>query len=397
MASIMEVFTPAAPVSNVDLFAGRIEQLSEVLNVTDQAGTHGVLYGERGVGKTSLASTMVNILIARGQLAVRASCDSADDYRTVWRKALDNIKWMEHRQATGFGSALKEAVQSAAQLLPKDAGPGDILNVLESLSPLGPPVIFLDEFERIQDVRVRSLFADTIKMLSDHAVDATIVLVGVADTVDELVNEHASVERALVQIQMPRMSRDELEVIVHQGLTAVGMDIETDGLVRLTSLSQGLPHYTHLIAQQAAVAAVRHQRVTVTREDVDTAVGRAIERAQRSIINAYHTAVASPQRTTLYAQVLLATALAQGDELGFFAPADVRAPLSAIMHRGYEIPSFVRHLHALSDDERGAVLQKRGQKNAWRYRFSNPLLQPYVVMHGLKEELLDSETLELFS
>ena len=38
----------------------------------------------------------------------------------------------------------------------------------------------------------------------------------------------------------------------------------------------------------------------------------------------------SPQRVGA-AEAVLAAALAQGGELGFFAPADVRAPLSAIM------------------------------------------------------------------
>jgi hypothetical protein len=31
------------------------------------------------------------------------------------------------------------------------------------------------------------------------------------------------------------------------------------------------------------------------------------------------------------------------------------------------------------------VLQKRGSPRQFRYRFVNPLLQPYVVMRGLSE------------
>lgn len=196
---------------------------------------------------------------------------------------------------------------------------------------------------------------------------------------------------------MPRMSREEIEQIMTRGLGTIGMTISRDALTQVTSLSQGLPHYTHLIGQHAATAAISHKSPEISRENVDQAVGRALDRAQRSIVNDYHKATASPQRTTLYPQVLLATALAQGDELGFFAPADVREPLSAIMGKAYEIPSFVRHLHALSDSERGKVLQKRGQKNAWRYRFRNPLLQPFVILHGLHEGLLSAETLEQFS
>ncbi len=384
MIRIGEVFTPAAPVSNGDLFAGRIEQMGDILMLAGQTGTHGVVYGERGVGKTSIASVMAALLTGRGRIAARANCDTSDSYRTIWKKVLDGIALSERRQRAGFSEDIEETVVAASAMLPENAGPGDVLNVLARLADIGQPVVFLDEFDRIANRRVRTTFADTIKMLSDQAVPATIIIVGVADTVDELVSEHGSVERALVQIHMPRMSRSELEQIVRKGLSAISMDIESSGLARVTSLSQGLPHYTHLIAQHAATAAVVDGKSLLTRTHVDTAIGRAIERAQRSIVNDYHKATASPQRSTLYAEVLLATALAQGDELGFFAPADVRAPLSALMGRPYAIPSFVRHLHALSSPERGEVLQKRGQKNAWRYRFRNPLLQPYVVMHGLK-------------
>jgi Cdc6-like AAA superfamily ATPase len=394
---IQKVFTPAAPVNNRDLFAGRIHQLSDLLSITNQIGTHGVIYGERGVGKTSLAAVVVNLILSGGGIAARANCDSGDSFTTVWQKVLDDVTIIESRARAGFTRDLQQTVKSARGLLPERAGPGDVLVVLRQLAGDKGPVIFLDEFDRIGDPRTRAMFADTIKMLSDRAFPATIVLVGVADTVDELVSEHASVERALVQIQMPRMSRPELQEIVKRGVGAVQMRIDEPALHRVTRLSQGLPHYTHLLAQQAAMGAIGDGVRTVRGAHVDTAVGRAMDRAQRSIVNAYHQATVSPQRSTIYPQVLLATALAQADELGSFAPADVRAPLSAIMGKPYEIPAFVRHLHALSEPERGEVLQKRGIKHRYRFRFRNPLLQPYVVMHGLNDGSLTQAVLEDFS
>lgn len=394
---IGDVFTPAAPVSNKELFAGRLDQMADVLILTRQVGTHGVIYGERGVGKTSLASVMVNMMLGRGGLSARVNCDTGDSYYSAWKKALGAMAWWEEKLQPGFSGDVEKTVRSAAEFLVEDAGPGDVRAALSALSQLAAPVVFFDEFDRISDPSVRAMFADTIKMLSDQAVPATIVLVGVADTVDELVAEHGSIERALVQIQMPRMSRKELEQIVNAGLKALGMSIQAPALTRITSLSQGLPHYTHLLTQHAATVAIGNTKAMISRSHVDLAVARAIERAQRSIVNDYNRATSSPQRTTLYAEVLLAAALAENDELGYFAPGDVRAPLSAILGKAVEIPSFVRHLHLFAESARGEVLQKRGLKHRYRFRFRNPLLQPYVVMHGLKEELLDAETLEAFS
>ena len=67
-------------------------------------------------------------------------------------------------------------------------------------------------------------------------------------------------------------------------------------------------------------------------------------------MSAYHSATFST-RETLYRQVLLACALAPGDDLRYFASADVRAPLSMIMGRPYDIPAFSQHLNELSDPE----------------------------------------------
>jgi uncharacterized protein YejL (UPF0352 family) len=254
-------------------------------------------------------------------------------------------------------------------------------------------IVIVDEFDRLQDEEVRRLFADTIKTLSDHAVPVTLVLVGVADTVDALIKEHHSIERALVQVQMPRMSREELEQIVTNGFNRLGLTIEPPALQHITLLSQGLPHYTHLLALYAAREAIDSTSVVVTVHHVISAIKTALAQAQQSIRSAYHTATMSPRKENLYARVLLACALAKTDDLGYFAPSNVRDPLSRIMRKRYEIPSFARHLNLFCDDARGPVLQKTGIPRRYRYRFVNPLVQPFVIMQGMADGLVTEQAL----
>ena len=83
--------------------------------------------------------------------------------------------------------------------------------------------------------------ADTVKTLSDHAVSATVVLVGVADSVGELIEEHESVERALIQVHMPRMSYKEVEEIVTTGMNRLSLSVDSHALRRICILAQGLP------------------------------------------------------------------------------------------------------------------------------------------------------------
>ncbi len=50
-----QLFSPSAPLNEADLFAGRNAQLRKMLDATSERGKHAILFGERGVGKTSLA------------------------------------------------------------------------------------------------------------------------------------------------------------------------------------------------------------------------------------------------------------------------------------------------------------------------------------------------------
>jgi hypothetical protein len=60
-----------------------------------------------------------------------------------------------------------------------------------------------------------------------------------------------------------------------------------------------------------------------------------------------------------------------------------------------EIPSFAMHLNAFSSASRGPVLKKDGVLRKFRYRFTNPLLQPYVLMRGIKDGLIAPDMLDV--
>ena len=218
------------------------------------------------------------------------------------------------------------------------------------------------------------------------------MLVGVAESVEELITEHASIERALAQINMPRMSEDELAQIIIKGLESVAMEIDDVALGRITRLSQGLPHYTHLLGQQSALVAFDAQSDEVTTEHVNIAIATSVERSQESIAQQYYSATYSA-RENLYKQVLLACACAESDDRGFFSAGAVRDSLSRILERPMEIPQFAMHLNAFSTD-RGPILKKVGLRKRFRYRFTNPLVQPYVLMKGIQEGIIPATMLD---
>ena len=388
MRLVAEAFRPAAPIDRRGLFAGRADEIAELFSVVAQPGQHAVIYGERGVGKTSLVTVVGEMLGGSGVLTVRANCDSSDDFGSVWRKALSEISVDRSAQAVGFGSGVKASSMSGASLLGGDpVTPHDVVRALGAVSSDTKLAVVVDEFDRLGSSggKARALFADTIKTLSDRVLPATILVVGVADDVGELIREHRSVERALVQVRMPRMSSDELAEIATRGVKSARMTIGKASVSRITALSQGLPHYTHLLTQLAAQAALNERRADIAVRDVDAAVARAIDRAQQSVSEAYYRATAGDGDARR--RVLLACALAEEDDFGFFSAEDLAGPLDRIQGEGAE--SLEQDLLELARKE--SVLQRRQEAGADRFRFVNPLLQPYVVMRGLSEGLVKAK------
>jgi hypothetical protein len=370
LARVAQAFRPSAPVDRYAMLAGRRSKIMETVGAVSQAGQHVALYGERGVGKTSLTNILGEIFdtddLPDYQWA-RVNCNTEDTFTSLWRTIFREL-------------GIEDDETSIA---PED--------VRWRLAKMGrPAVLVIDELDRLADDEALTLLADTIKTLSDHIVESTLVLVGVASSLDDLVGEHGSIDRALVQVEMPRMSPSELGEILDKGCSFIGLGIKPEAAMRITDLSEGLPHFTHLLAFHASQRVIADDRHEITAQDVAVAIDSAV--STHTIRTDYHRATRSTRDETLYPQVLLACALAQKDS-GVFPAGAVRAPLKAITGRAYDIPAFAPHLKKFLEPERGGVLRREGEPRRRFYRFTNPLMQPYVILHALSSGFLTEDAL----
>lgn len=394
---ISNAFSPGAPIDAVALFAGRTKQLERVLQEIASRGRHVVIFGERGVGKTSLARNLVEVCRG-GQIQTLAggtvNCSAGDTFASVWRRAFEDLHFQQTSQGIGLQPEPTTTTHSASAIVGSLVAPSGEARELEPedvrrvLSFFQPSMLVIDEVDRIRDAAFSGLMADTLKSLSDHLVNTTIILIGVADSVDHLIAEHASIERSLAQVHMPRMSVKELLEILDKAYKSANLTASPTATAKIASFSRGLPHFTHLLGREAGLHADSAGRTEVTADDVTDSLESAIKNTEQSIQKSYHDATFSPRQRTYYPSVLLACALVQTDELGYFAATDLRSPLSRIVGKQMEIPAFAQHLNDFSSDARGRVLQKAGQKRRFRYRFTNPLLQPYVILKGVRDGLV---------
>lgn len=388
------VFRPSIPIDKTDLFFGRQSQLRDIVDAINQNGQHVILYGERGVGKTSLANMIVYFARAGQPVSVpHVNCGPTDSFSDIWRLVFSEAISLSKRQKPEFSKALAREIQRFVEG-DRPATADAVRQLVLRVSEEAAFVAVLDEFDEIEDAAVRQEMASTIKLFSDRNVPATIVLVGVADNVTGLLSDHRSIERCLVQVKMPRMSRDEIEQIVTKNLKVVGIEVEQAALHEISRISRGLPHYAHLLGLHSARIAVDEGLQILNQEHVTKALKTAIDKAQLSIQEEYHTATASSRRDAQYKQVLTACAMADTDEFGYFPPASVREPLTRIWKKDATVEGFAKHLHEFCKPKRGPILKKSDSPNRPRFRFTNTLMQPFVIMKAIASGLLSDEDLK---
>ncbi len=394
---LTQAFTPTSPIRLPELLRGRGNVLRDVLDAARTEAMHIVLYGDRGVGKTSLAY-VAGALLQRPpstqqspQLGVLfASCSSSDDYSTLWRAVFSDVITAERTRAMGFTG--DDATVGTGNLqIPLESlrTPAQVHQIARSLA--GPLLIIIDEFDRLPGEETRTLMADTIKLFADRATNATIMIVGVADSVAELLQAHQSIGRNLQEIHVPLMSENELREIVEKGWTAARMTWAEGVSRKVARLARGYPNYAHMLARETGRAALNRQDDGILDLDVQEAINGMVEGPALGLRTDYERGVDSPQPENLFRQVLLACALAEKDALGRFAAADVRAPLRAITGRNYyDIPHFQSHLTKFCQSPRN-ILKQSGAPRSYRYRFVDPRMIPYVILKGAADNLTTLE------
>ena len=387
---VVETFTPGTPINEADLFAGRKDTVRELQDTVLEKGRHAIIFGDRGVGKTSIANIFHRPLNTetRPILAIKVNGDRSLDFTALWRKVFRRVK---HTGDDG-------AEWWASENYPAEITPDDVLIELGSFPAVQTPIVIRDEFDKITDDRCRALVAETIKALSDDGVNCTIILVGVAGSVSELIREHQSIPRALKQVPMRPMSREEIEDIVATRARRLRLRITQEALWRIAHFAAGLPFYAHSLGKNAALKAVEARGRTIEESHVLAGLRSCMEDVDYSVRESYAKATQRSYRQgNIYPQVLAAAALTERDAIGRFGAADAAAPLSAIMGAPYKTTAFSFHLKEMAEPERGGVFKKYEHKKTYRFAFADPLMQPYIIMQSLAEGFLTDEILGSFT
>ena len=274
--SLRTAFTPSLPVTDQRMFAGRTQVLTGLIEAIEEQRLHTVLYGERGIGKTSLLHVLLQSAREARYLVVYLSCGSSTSFDEIFRSVASGIPLLFH---SGYGPTSAESERGAtfADLL--TSAPVSVRIASEMLSHVvGTRVlVILDEFDRCESAEFRRNIAELLKNLSDRSVRVQLVIAGVASNVTELVEYIPSIQRSVAALPVPDMSATEIRQLVVNGEDASGVNFESAAIGLIVSVANGLPYLASLLCHHASHLALEQGRMTVKTGDVGSAVSEALQ------------------------------------------------------------------------------------------------------------------------
>jgi len=384
------MFTPAQPISTQTHLYGRDRNLADIKNALRSPGKHVFIYGDRGVGKTSLAKTAARLNAMQND-PVFVSCDSRVDFFGIIASIVRNIfnnsrifrQDCELEISLGFmkykkGMQIKEFSLKSIN---------DVMDALVFLTRDNSEdtIVIIDEFDVLSSIEDKKYFADLIKQISDRAAKIRVIICGIGTSLEELIGVHLSTERYLSAISLRPISHDAMWRIIEAAAAHFRIAVDKEILYRISQISDGYPYYTHLMGEKIFQEVYEDVRTAseVSREHYRRGIRRAIEESQTSLKSAYEKATQKYSNVSHeYEEVLWS--VADGDPTPRPSAAIFEKSYLKIMDQLSEKPPLARErfnarLNALKKQSHGTIVL--GNRQGW-YRFRENMVRGYVRLRA---------------
>jgi Cdc6-like AAA superfamily ATPase len=308
---LLNAFRPAKEVDDPEFFAGRANEVTQLTDSLHVIGSCPIIYGDRGLGKTSLALQIKYIAMGDGELltslgiqdraldedrqylAFFVTCtDTTQSFKGLIRLLInaaedaDFGETVQKSKATSLTErtisrkiTLKVFEAESVKKYEREKGRQSYKNLSRTerlleiiriiVESYDQPVLFIiDELDRLRNTRGLASF---IKAASSEQVK--FILVGIASNISRLLVDHRSLERSLIPVRICVMNEGELYEIVEKAevyLREQGVDITFDhfATLRIVAAAAGFPWFVHVIGQSALLLAAKEHRKQVVEADV---------------------------------------------------------------------------------------------------------------------------------
>lgn len=398
---LSENFTPSATIKTPERLFGRAKALTTIDRAFASSGRQVFIYGDRGVGKSSLAETAALLHQDSAHAPIYVACANSGSFAEVLaaigNSTLDITKRVEQSGATGtYGASVlgtgfnfKPAEHTRHSLPQADtlSGALDIIRYVLSKRQ-GMQVIIVDEMERIGDPKEREKFAEFIKNIPQLEERVRFIFCGIGTTVDELIGAHPSAGRILETISLEKLHHNYLWDIIRNVAEKTGIAVASEMFVRIGQISDGFPHYVHLIGESMFWSAYDDEQdiSAMAPQHFKAGITGALERAEGILRQQYQKATRKTKNTSDYEEALWAVADTTSDsrQLSEIYEASYKRIMLGRQRQRTLLSKevFNQRLLALKKDGHGGIL--KGYGSGW-FGFRENIIRGYVRLMAEQE------------
>jgi hypothetical protein len=330
-------------------------------------GAHVVLYGERGRGKTSLVNLVAAAARSAGYMVGRHACSFDSDFESIIRGLVRDLP----ASLLAVPAVDDPDLEGCEAALPRGRPqPRDIAALPGRLAGRHLTLI-ADEFDRVEDAATRTWFADTIKQVSDRGSSLSFIIVGVSDSLEELLGRHPSIQRNVLGLALPLLSDQEIVEILVQGGQDARMTFLPEVCTAIAGVARGVPYMAQLLGLHSGTEALSRAASTVELYDLRAALHRAVEEADPRVAALYEK-LTTGERDIAARDALRLIVSGEQDRFARFAVAEMgshvyvaQRAIDAVVWRQLREAGAVRNCQSAGPDV---------------FTFADPMLPHYILL-----------------
>lgn len=331
-----KVFTPnKIPVKPGNTYASRGEAQQRLERALDR-GYIPLIYGDYGVGKTSMARYVLRAYEADGRL-VNIESVAGKSIRDVFEACLEKMEYRIERsvaQEATSGSTNMQGGEAGAKAFwlsakistSRQRSQGDKETVVTELAVSSPTdsklinlceqhglVLLLDELHKASDSFLKDL-VEFVKACGNASVEEfKIILLGTSSDSSRLVAKDPGVDRLIEDVKLGSMEETECVNLIDAGMRNLGITVDSAAHSKLVKSCVGSPNILQFLCLVSSEKAFSREPRHLVVEDVDQAISEYVDNKAARLKHQYLQAIETTGPKRYRKQILIAMSLANDE------------------------------------------------------------------------------------
>lgn len=395
---LASLLSPDRPIRSSEFLRGRSKELDRIVNELSHFYGVPFIFGNRGVGKTSLARTAAQLVTSADREHIYIACAPSANMLSIFREIAHALLMLLIKKEgyteinrkldsnVSLNPGIRMTVEKKTPSIDEFHDVNEAVRTLHEIDELASEnnktTVVIDELEEL-DANDRKHLAYLVKQIGDQEFKIKYMLVGIADNVQDLIGAHQSVPRYIEEISLRPLKAQDLIDIVSEAGVALGISISEDDLKRIATIGNGYPHFSHLIGKALFSEAISREKTSITPDIYKEGIQRAVEGSVQELRGIYEQA--THREDDIYRYIVWTIADIDVVDMRI---DDIIAHMKILSQKfEWELPNdetISKRLQRLSQSDYGAIItntpiQYGSREKRYRYkRFKNNLMRGHV-------------------